>query len=285
MIPTLADGGSKNLPAETRGSPEGIRQFALTVTMASPAEVLLLSAAAVLAGAMNAIAGRRHDPDVSGPSRLWHAGGQANATSTVALLVGAIGKRVWLSGTSSRRESLDPAIRAGQHSRRLFLGALLLTRTPADTLEARSLSSLVCHSALHDAERLQQVAGRSRRSLRHRLTSITLQFLVALYGGYFGARIGIPMLAVFSLTRLQDLHEMNTLTTVLSALINLVASIYFAFSGLVDWPRACVMIAASVLGYFAGARLTQRISRERVRQLVTAIGLAISLVMFWKEFS
>ena len=45
------------------------------------------------------------------------------------------------------------------------------------------------------------------------------------------------------------------------------------------------MIAASVLGYFAGARLTQRISRERVRQLVTAIGLAISLVMFWKEFS
>jgi len=84
---------------------------------------------------------------------------------------------------------------------------------------------------------------------------------------------------------LQDIHEMNTLKTVLSALINLVASIYFAFSGLVDWPRACVMIAASVLGYFAGAHLTQRISRERVRQLVTAIGLAISLVMFWKEFS
>jgi uncharacterized membrane protein YfcA len=93
------------------------------------------------------------------------------------------------------------------------------------------------------------------------------------------------MLAVFGLMGLHDIHEMNTLKIVLSALINLVASLYFAFSGLVDWPEAAVMIVASTLGYFAGARLTQRISRQRVRHLITAIGLSISAVMFWKEFS
>ena len=91
MLPTLADGGSRNLPAETRGSPEGIRQFALTVTMASPAEVLLLSAAAVLAGAMNAIAGGGTILTFPALLAFGMPAVQANATSTVALLVGAIG--------------------------------------------------------------------------------------------------------------------------------------------------------------------------------------------------
>jgi uncharacterized membrane protein YfcA len=286
MLPTLADGGSKNLPAETRGSPEGIRQFALTVTMASPAEVLLLSAAAVLAGAMNAIAGGGTILTFPALLAFGMPAVQANATSTVALLVGAIGSaygyREHLPAASLWIRRFGLVSIAGG-----FLGALLLTRTPADTFERLVPFLLLFATALFMTQsvfsRFAQVEAAAHS--RHRLTSITLQFLVALYGGYFGAGIGILMLAVFGLMGLQDIHEMNTLKTVLSALINLVASIYFAFSGLVDWPRACVMITASVLGYFAGARLTQRISRERVRQLVTAIGLGISLVMFWKEFS
>jgi uncharacterized protein len=250
------------------------------------AEVLVLAGAAVLAGAMNAIAGGGTILTFPALLAFGMPAVEANATSTVALLVGVIGSaygyRAHLPAASLwiRRFGLVSVVGG-------FLGALLLTRTPADIFEKQVPFLLLFATALF---MMQSAFNRLARAdsaapSRHRLASIALQFLVALYGGYFGAGIGILMLAVFGLMGLQDIHEMNTLKTVLSALINLVASLYFAFSGLVDWPRAWVMIIASLLGYFAGARLTQQISRERVRQLVTAIGLGISLVMFWKEFS
>ena len=254
--------------------------------MPSPAEISFLSVAALLAGAMNAIAGGGTILTFPALLAFGMPAIRANATSTVALLIGIIGSAygyrehlpaaaVWI-----RRFGLVSVIGG-------FLGALLLTMTPADTFEKLVPFLLLFATVLFMA---QNVFGRIAEAeaaahTRHGVISVALQFLVALYGGYFGAGIGILMLAVFGLMGLHDIHEMNTLKTVLSALINLVASLYFVFSGLVDWPQATVMIVASTLGYFAGARLTQRISRQRVRQLITAIGLGISAVMFWKEFS
>jgi uncharacterized membrane protein YfcA len=254
--------------------------------MPSAAEISFLSVAALLAGAMNAIAGGGTILTFPALLAFGMPAIRANATSTVALLIGIIGSAygyrehlpaaaVWI-----RRFGLV-SVTGG------FLGALLLTMTPANTFERLVPFLLLFATVLFMA---QNVFGRIAEAeaaahTRHEVLSIALQFLVALYGGYFGAGIGILMLAVFGLMGLHDIHEMNTLKTVLSALINLVASLYFVFSDLVDWPQATVMIVASTLGYFAGARLTQRISRQRVRQLVTAIGLGISAVMFWKEFS
>ena len=148
---------------------------------------------------------------------------RANATSTVALLVGIIGSAygfrehlpaaaVWI-----RRFGLVSVIGG-------FLGALLLTMTPAETFEKLVPFLLLFASVLFMA---QNVFGRIAEAeaaahTRHGVISVALQFLVALYGGYFGAGIGILMLAVFGLMGLHDIHEMNTLKTVLSALINLV---------------------------------------------------------------
>jgi uncharacterized membrane protein YfcA len=254
--------------------------------MPSPAEISFLSVAALLAGAINAIAGGGTILTFPALLAFGMPAIRANATSTVALLIGMIGSaygyREHLPATAFwiRRFGLASVIGG-------FLGALLLTKTPADTFEKLVPFLLLFATVLFMA---QNVFGRIAEAeaaahTRHGVISVALQFFVALYGGYFGAGIGILMLAVFGLMGLHDIHEMNTLKTVLSVLINLVASLYFAFSGLVDWPEATVMIVASTLGYFAGARLTQRISRQRVRHLITAIGLSISAVMFWKEFS
>src|SRR5207244_400567 len=72
--------------------------------------------------------------------------------------------------------------------------------------------------------------------------AILFQFFVAVYGGYFGAGIGILMLASLGYLGLTNIHEMNCLKTVLSSLINQVAAIYFIFAGLIDWPKTLVML-------------------------------------------
>ena len=114
--------------------------------------------------------------------------------------------------------------------------------------------------------------------------AVVFQFFVALYGGYFGAGIGILMLASLGFLGLTDIHEMNGLKTVLSTLINLVAAGYFVFAGIIDWPKAGVMMVGAVVGYFLGAHYSQRIPQQRVRQIITAIGLLISAAMFYKQF-
>jgi len=114
--------------------------------------------------------------------------------------------------------------------------------------------------------------------------AIVFQFAVALYGGYFGAGIGILMLASLGFIGFTDIHEMNALKNLLSSLINAVATVWFIGAGLIDWPKAGVMTVGALGGYFIGAHFSQRIPREWVRRSITGIGLAISIYTFWKQF-
>jgi uncharacterized membrane protein YfcA len=115
--------------------------------------------------------------------------------------------------------------------------------------------------------------------------AVGFQFLVALYGGYFGAGIGILMLASLALLGLTDIHQMNGLKTVLGSLINLVAALWFVAAGLVDWPRAAVMAAAALAGYYLGSHGAQRIPQRVVRLLITTIGFGISGWLFYRRFA
>jgi uncharacterized membrane protein YfcA len=119
---------------------------------------------------------------------------------------------------------------------------------------------------------------------RQVLVAIFFQFLVAFYGGYFGAGIGILMLASLGFLGLTDIHEMNALKNVLGSLINVVAAGCFIGAGIVHWDKAGVMTLGALGGYFLGAHYSQRIPRERVRGLITVIGLTISAGTFWRQF-
>jgi uncharacterized membrane protein YfcA len=77
---------------------------------------------------------------------------------------------------------------------------------------------------------------------------------------------------------------MNALKTVLGSLINAVATIWFIHAGLIDWPKAAIMTAGALCGYYFTARYAQRIPQQRVRQLISIIGFGISGVMFYKQF-
>src|SRR5947199_138580 len=103
------------------------------------------------------------------------------------------------------------------------------------------------------------------------------QFHVGVYGGYFGAGIGVLMLSALGLMGLHDIHRMNAVKTVLAAVINGVSVVVFVFLGDVHWLYGLVMAAASVLGGYYGARVGRRLPRPFVRWVVILLGLGLSV--------
>jgi uncharacterized membrane protein YfcA len=113
------------------------------------------------------------------------------------------------------------------------------------------------------------------RAEPHSPTPLVLgaQLVVGVYGGYFGAGVGILMLATLGFMGFNHIHRMNGLKNWGAFCMNLVATLTFAFSGIVDWPVAVTMAVGSIAGGYLGARVAQRLPQGLVRGAVVAIGL------------
>ena len=109
---------------------------------------------------------------------------------------------------------------------------------------------------------------------------IGFQFLVAVYGGYFGAGIGILMLSALGFMGVGDIHRMNAVKTFLASGINAAAVVVFVRDGFVDWAYAWPMMAAAILGGYAGARVARRLPAAYVRYAVIVIGFGLSAYYF-----
>jgi uncharacterized protein len=113
---------------------------------------------------------------------------------------------------------------------------------------------------------------------------IIAQFFIGVYGGYFGAGIGILMLSSLGIMGMTDIHEMNALKTVLAGCINGVAVLIFIWNDKVEWPLALAMMAASILGGYLGARFGRKLKQQYVRWFVIAVGFGLAAFYFWKQF-
>jgi uncharacterized protein len=247
-------------------------------------ETLVIIGAAILAGAINSIAGG--GTLISFPALMWVGRNAivANATNCVALWPGsfsaAVGYRQDLK--TIRRWLLllvIPAILGAS------LGAWLLLRTPTKTFE-RLVPILILVAtilvALQEfvARRLGLVAKAHENPTAGWVTFVfVFQFLVAVYGGYFGAGMGILMLAALGLIGLTDLHQMNGLKNLLAVCINGVAAIYFAINGAIAWRDGILMAAGAVAGGYLGARAARRLGRGFVRASVIIIGVVMTIAL------
>lgn len=252
----------------------------------SPAALALLLLAALAAGALNSIAGG--GTLLTFPSLLAVVPPVvANATSTVALvpgsLAGAWGYRRELEGNRRWLAILTvPSLAGG------IVGALLVTRLP-EKYFAALVPWLVLTATLLFAlqpwlARLTGTgSGQRPPSGAGVAAAAAFQFLVAVYGGYFGAGIGILMLSSLGLLGLGDINRLNALKTFLAAIINGVSIAVFAADGKVHWGYAAVMAVAAVAGGYLGARLARRLNRTAVRWVVIAVGLALSADLFAKR--
>ena len=254
-------------------------------------QALVLAAVALVAGAINSVAGG--GSFLTFPTLILTGvpSVQANATNTVALwpgIVASIGAyRRELKALGARRDFLvlGAISLAGG-----ILGALLLLNTPQSTF------NVLVPFLLLFATLLFAFGGRIALALRRRMAKsrgssrlITvvvalLQFAIALYGGYFGGGIGILMLASLALSGMENLHQMNAVKTVLAACINGVAVITFIIARAVFWPQAIVMTLGAVIGGYGGATLARRLPPAGVRWFVIAVGLGMAAFFFAKTF-
>jgi uncharacterized membrane protein YfcA len=246
-------------------------------------ESVVIAVAGFLAGGINAIAGG--GTLVSFPALLWIGRNAiiANATSTVAIWPGG------LAGVYAFRHELKrlprwyyllviPSLLGG------ILGAFLLLKTPTSVFEKLVPLLIFIATVLLG---FQEVIARKVRVAGDRQTpgnawiafSFLFQFFVGVYGGYFGAGIGILMLAALGLIGLQDMHQMNGLKNLLGACMNGVAAVYFVLSGAVIWSDVAVMALAAIVGGLASARLARKLGQRFVRYSVVAIGLIMTIAL------
>lgn len=114
---------------------------------------------------------------------------------------------------------------------------------------------------------------------------VCFQFVIAVYGGYFGAGIGILMLSSLAFLGLSDIHRMNALKTFLAGCINGVSTIVFIYNGQVHWYYALAMAVASIFGGYFGARIARKIDRNIVRRTVIVIGFGLAAWYFYSQFA
>ena len=249
---------------------------------------LFLCLTAVAAGAVNSVAGG--GTILTFPSLLAVVSPVvANATSTVALVPASLA-----SAWGYRREMKEcrrwvllltlPNLLGGA------LGALLVTVLDESYFKALIPWLLLTAAILFLFQpilaRLIGIGGR-HPSADPRPGAVVgivfFQFLVAIYGGYFGAGMGILMLTALGFLGLADIHQMNGLKNILGACINGVAVVVFVVQGKVEWNYALVMAVAAILGGYLGAHFARRLDRDLVRWIVIAIGFGLAAYYFFQQ--
>lgn len=210
----------------------------------------------------------------------------ANVTNTVALCPGYFG------GTYAQRKDFIPqkhllwqilpvAIIGG------IAGGVLLLFTPEDSF--RTLIPYLILAAtviLAMQEKLKKwLSDRRAKTASGKISHIPMYLLVfsaAVYGGYFGAGLGVVLIAVLGIVINDTLTRLNALKQATSFCINITAAVYFCFSGLVVWPYVVVMIAGSLGGGILGGRLAGKIKPVILRWVIVIIGFVIAIIYFMK---
>ncbi len=260
---------------------------------------IFLFVAALLAGALNSVAGG--GSFISFPALLVSgiAPIAANATNTCALWPGTIASTVAYRKvfTPEARKMLPPLLGLGIVGG--VLGAIVLLHTPQDTFTklipwllllatlvflfsgriTAWLRARVQSGAVH-AQSLGSAVAEKRTPPLLMAGGLLVELLLATYIGYFGAGAGILVLALLALLGMENIHTMNGVKTLLVSLVNGVALLTFIVGHRVVWPEAAVMIVGAAAGGYFGARVALKMNPLYIRRVVIIIGFGMSAYFF-----
>lgn len=245
---------------------------------------LLLFFAALGAGVMNGVAGG--GSFLTFPALVFTGvpGVVANATSTVALFPGTCAS-AWAYrdyfrgfGKVSFLAMLAVSVAGG------LIGALLLLGLPAASFDRvvpwlLLLSTVVFYLGPRLAAMLQQRFELGTGPL------LISQFLVAIYGGYFGGAVGLMMLAMWSLFGVAEIKAMSATRVLLVSGLNSIAVVCFIVAGKVWWPQTLLMLVAAVFGGYAGARVARRLNPEHLRTAISILNVVVTLAFFYRAYA
>ena len=241
---------------------------------------LACAGSAVGAGFVNAVAGGGTLISFPTMAAVGVPSVAANATNTVALCPGYAG------GAYAQRDDLR-GLGASLHPQLAvsalggLIGSILLVIS-SDALFRSVVPFLILGASVLLAVQVRLrtwLFGRAGRSTR---PGVELGAIgtAAVYGGYFGAGLGIMLMAVIGLFNDHPLNRVNATKQLLSIVINLCAAAFLVVSGKVEWTLVAVMAPCALAGGSVGGRVVSRLPAERLRALVVVYGIAVAVVFF-----
>ncbi len=246
--------------------------------------MVLLFLAGVAASAVNTVAGG--GSLISFPTFVGLGISElpANATNSVALwpgsCAGAVGFLNQIRRTKRHLWVLLPPALIGS-----VAGAWLLVTTTQRTFRiVVPFLILVATVLLAFQKRIRFWSDQRDVRLSASMGAV-LQMLVATYGGYFGAGMGIMMLAVMGLFIDANIHELNAIKNWLGLLINLTASVLLLAKGLVVLGPGLALMSGAIVGGYASARISQRVDSEKLRKGIVVYGFAMTAWFGWRLFA
>jgi uncharacterized membrane protein YfcA len=238
----------------------------------------LLALVGFIAGGVNAVAGGGSLLSFPALLAVGYPAVQANVTNTVALVPG------YLGGSLAYREELKP-----QRRRLIILGsvsfigglagAILLVTSPGSVFRAIVPWLILFSCGLLGVQPLvtKWVQEKTQGGDAPLPVQVVAQIACAVYGGYFGAGLGVMMLAFLGLFLDDSLQKLNALKGLLSLIINLVAAVFFVIFGPVAWLPVLIMAGASLLGGNLGVFVARRLSPVVLRSVVVCVGVAVAV--------
>lgn len=238
------------------------------------AEVAALLAAGLAAGSVNAVAGGGSLVTFPTLVAIGLPPVAANVSNSVAVcpgyLASIVGSRADLPGQRRRLLRLLPTVVAGSSA-----GCALLLLTPQRAFElVVPFLVLAAAGTLAFQDRLRRLAGHPKTRHLHIIVG-----LAAVYGGYFGAAMGVLLVAALALVVNETLPRISAAKNVISAVVGLVTVLAFAVFGPVNWAAVAVVSPASLIGGYAGARLARRLPQRLWRAGIVCFGVAIGVLL------
>ncbi len=252
-----------------------------------PAHLAAAAAAAFVASAINSVAGGGTLISFPVLVAIGLPSIQANATSTAGIWPGGLGS-IWGFRRELRRADRRMVWLSLTFLFGGTLGALLLRATSAHTFD-EVVPFLILFATVLFAARgavqalLQRRSGGAGRELHHLWVGVPATFAVGVYGGYFGAGMGIMNLSMLALLGLTDLLEMNALTSLYGLVANAVAIAVFAGAGLIHWHYAAAMAGGAVVGGYGAAGLARKVGRKWLGRFVVLVGFTVSAIFFLRR--
>jgi len=250
-------------------------------------KAIFLFFAGALGGAINAVAGG--GSFVSFPALLFTGVPPvpANATNTLALWVGTTASGgAYPQKLNLPRRIMIPLVVTSMVGG--LAGAFLLIKTPGQMF-LQVLPWLLLGATLLFAFG-KHVTGRTSTGISHDASSAAVtgasifEFMVAIYGGYFGGGVGIMNLAMLAALGMADIHAMNKLKVILGGVINGVATLTFIATGMILWPQGIVMTVGAILGGYSSAHYAQKLPQAWVRAFVILVGTAMTIYFFIRGY-
>lgn len=245
--------------------------------------LLLLVLAGLLAGTMNAVAGGGSFISFPAMVLVGLPPIAANATSTVALFPGTVAS-TWayrddlrgIAGVGLR--VLLPISLAGG-----LIGAILLLVTPGGAFDLvipwlLLLATVMFAGGRHVGDWLRRYVRIGRR------TFLAIQFILSVYGGYFGGAIGLMMMAVWTVIDAAELRAMAATRTLLVSATNGSAVLCFAVAGAVRWPEMLAMMFSAIAGGYYGARFARHLPPTVLRWFIVALSATVTIAFFARRY-